>query len=42
MYEIPDHPDIKLFNPEMSYFIEMSLAVTRIHHKYVPTKTIHV
>ena len=42
MYEIPKHPDIKLFNPKMSFFLEMSLAVTRILHKYVPAEAIHV
>lgn len=42
MYEIPHHPDIKLFNPKMSYFLEMSVAVTRILHKYVPVEAIHV
>lgn len=42
MYEIPNHPDIKLFNPKMSFFLEMSLAVTRILHKYVPAEAIHV
>ncbi|EGQ19562.1 ImpB/MucB/SamB family protein [Sporosarcina newyorkensis 2681] len=42
MYEIPHHPDIKLFDPKMSYFLEMSVAVTRILHKYVPVEAIHV
>lgn len=42
MYEIPHHPDIRLFNPEMSYFLKMSMAVTRILHKYVPIEAIHV
>ena len=42
MYEIPHHPDIKLFDPKMSYFLEMSMAVTRILHKYVPVEAIHV
>lgn len=42
MYEIPHHPDIKLFNPKMGYFLEMSMAITRILHKYVPAEAIHV
>jgi len=42
MYEIPHHPDIKLFNPKMSYFLEISMAITRILHKYVPAEAIHV
>lgn len=42
LYEIPKHPEIRLFNPRMSYFLDMSLAVTRILHRYVPTEAIHV
>ena len=42
MYEIPNHPDIKLFNTKMGYFLEMSMAITRILHKYVPAEAIHV
>ncbi|WP_186669543.1 UV damage repair protein UvrX [Sporosarcina sp. BP05] len=42
MYEIPQHPDIRLFNPKMSYFLEMSMAITRLLHKYVPAEAIHV
>ena len=42
MYEIPQHPDIRLFNPKMSYFLEMSMAITALLHKYVPTEAIHV
>lgn len=42
LYEIPDHPEIRLFNPRMSYFLEVSMAITRILHKYVPAEAIHV
>ncbi len=42
LYEIPKHPEIRLFNPKMSYFLDMSMAVTRILHRYVPTEAIHV
>ena len=42
LYEIPHHPDIKIFNPKMSYFLEMSMAITHILHKYVPAEAIHV
>ncbi len=42
LYEIPHHPDIKLFNPKMSYFLEISMAVTQLLHKYVPADAIHV
>ncbi|WP_054768402.1 DinB/UmuC family translesion DNA polymerase [Lysinibacillus parviboronicapiens] len=41
-YEIPKHPDIKLFEPKMSFFLEMSMAITRLIARYVPAKAIHV
>ena len=42
LFEIPNHPDIKIFEPKMQYFLEMSLAVTNILHKYVPPEAVHV
>ena len=42
LYDIPNHPEIRLFNPRMSYFLEMSMAVTEILNKYVPPEAIHV
>ena len=42
LYEIPNHPEIRLFEPKMSYFLEMSMAITRLLHKYVPAEAIHV
>ncbi|WP_318616251.1 DNA polymerase thumb domain-containing protein [Sporosarcina sp. YIM B06819] len=42
LYEIPKHPEIRLFEPKMAYFLEMSMAITRILHKYVPAESIHV
>ena len=42
LYEIPQHPDIRLFNPKMSYFLEVSMAITHLLHKYVPAESIHV
>ncbi|MDP1392647.1 UV damage repair protein UvrX [Lysinibacillus capsici] len=41
-YEIPKHPDIKLFEPKMSFFLEMSMAITRLIAQYVPPEAIHV
>ncbi|MDM5248736.1 MULTISPECIES: UV damage repair protein UvrX [unclassified Lysinibacillus] len=41
-FEIPKHPDIKLFEPKMSFFIEMSMAITRLISKYVPPECIHI
>ncbi|WP_342510224.1 UV damage repair protein UvrX [Sporosarcina sp. FSL K6-2383] len=42
LYDIPSHPDIRLFEPKMAYFLEMSMSITRILHKYVPAEAIHV
>jgi len=42
LYEIPNHPDIKIFEPKMQYFLDMSMAVTNILHKYVPPEAVHV
>ncbi|MEB2279651.1 UV damage repair protein UvrX [Lysinibacillus xylanilyticus] len=41
-YEIPKHPDIHLFEPKMSYFIDMSMEITKHISKYVPPEAIHV
>jgi DNA polymerase V len=42
LYDIPNHPDIRLFEPKMNYFLEMSMAVTNILNKYVPSEAVHV
>ena len=42
LFEIPNHPEIKIFEPKMQYFLEMSMAVTNILHKYVPPEAVHV
>ncbi|MFJ8066993.1 DNA polymerase thumb domain-containing protein [Psychrobacillus sp. NPDC096426] len=42
LFEIPNHPDIRLFEPKMSYFLEMSMAVNEILQKYVPPEAVHV
>ncbi|MBI6865908.1 DNA polymerase thumb domain-containing protein [Lysinibacillus fusiformis] len=41
-YEIPKHPDIKLFEPKMSFFIQMSMNITKLLSNYVPVDAIHV
>lgn len=41
-YEIPQHPDIKLFEPKMSFFIQMSMTITKLIANYVPVDAIHV
>lgn len=42
LYEIPRRPEIRIFEPKMSYFLEMSMSITKILHKYVPAESIHV
>lgn len=42
LYEIPKHPEVRLYEPKMAYFLEISMSITRILHKYVPTESIHV
>ena len=42
LFEIPSHPEIRLFEPKMAHFLDMSMAITRILHKYVPAEAIHV
>jgi len=42
LYEIPKHPDIKLFEPKMSFFIQMSITITSLISNYVPVDAIHV
>jgi len=42
LYEIPRHPEIRLFEPKMAYFLERSMAITKILHNYVPAEAIHV
>ncbi|MFJ7828428.1 UV damage repair protein UvrX [Psychrobacillus sp. NPDC096623] len=42
LFEIPNSPEIKLFEPKMGYFLNMSMAVTEILHKYAPAEAVHV
>jgi len=41
-YEIPKHPDIRLFEPKMGFFIQMSMTITKLISNYVPVDAIHV
>lgn len=41
-YEIPKQPDIQLFEPKMSFFIQMSMTITKLIANYVPVDAIHV
>lgn len=42
LYEIPPHPDIRIFEPRMSFFIRMSMEITRLLNNFVPKEAIHV
>lgn len=42
LYEIPKHPSIRLFEPRMSFFLEISMAITKLISSYVPSEAIHV
>lgn len=42
LYEIPKHPDIKLFEPKMEFFIKMSMEITNLINQFVPKEAIHV
>lgn len=41
-YDIPPHPDIRLFEPKMAFFVQMSMNITRLLNRYVPKEAIHV
>lgn len=41
-YDIPKHPDIRIFEPKMSFFIEMSMTITKLIAQFVPREAIHV
>lgn len=42
LYEIPKHPDIKLFEPKMEYFLQISMEITKFLNQFVPKEAIHV
>ncbi|GLC88921.1 Y-family DNA polymerase [Lysinibacillus piscis] len=41
-YEIPKHSDIKLFEPKMSFFLDVSMAITRLIAQFVPREAVHI
>ncbi|MEK3934405.1 UV damage repair protein UvrX [Sporosarcina sp. FSL W7-1349] len=41
LYEIPDDPAIQLIEPKMQFYIDVSMAITRLLHRYVPKEAIH-
>lgn len=42
LYEIPKHPDIKLFEPKMELFVRTSMEITNLINQFVPKEAIHV
>lgn len=42
LFEIPDHPDIRLIEPKMGFFVRVSMEITRLLCEYVPKEAIHV
>lgn len=42
LYEIPNDSSIYLFEPRMSYFMDVSVEITRLLHNFVPLEAIHV
>ena len=42
LFEIPDHPDIRLIEPKMGFFVRVSMEITRLLSEYVPKEAIHV
>ena len=41
-YDIPNHPSIKLFEPKMDFFLQMSIEITKLIMQFVPREAIHV
>lgn len=41
LFEIPDDPAIRLIEPQMEFFINVSMEITRLLNKYVPKEAIH-
>lgn len=42
MFQIPKHPDIRLFEPKMEFFVQMSMEITNLINQFVPKDAIHV
>ncbi len=41
-FEIPPHPDIRIFEPRMEFFVTMSMEITRLLNEFVPKEALHV
>lgn len=42
LFEIPDDPSIRLIEPRMKFFLDVSMEITRLLNRYVPKEAIHV
>lgn len=42
LFEIPDDPSIRLIEPKMKFFLDVSMEITRLLNRYVPKEAIHV
>lgn len=42
LFSVPKDPSIHLFEPQMDYFIRMSMEITKLLNQYVPENAIHV
>ncbi|WP_301108314.1 UV damage repair protein UvrX [Sporosarcina sp.] len=42
LYEIPSDPSIRLIEPKMQFYIDVSMELTKLLNRYVPKEAIHV
>jgi len=42
LFEIPDDSNIRLIEPKMKFFVDISMEITRLINQYVPKEAIHV
>ncbi|HEX5564882.1 MAG TPA: UV damage repair protein UvrX, partial [Sporosarcina sp.] len=42
LYEIPDDPSIRLIEPKMQFYIDVSMEIAKHLNRYVPKEAIHV
>ncbi|WP_342525533.1 UV damage repair protein UvrX [Chryseomicrobium sp. FSL W7-1435] len=42
LFEIPNHPDIRIIQPQMELYVKISAEITRYFNQLVPMESIHV
>nr|WP_272885793.1 UV damage repair protein UvrX [Fictibacillus marinisediminis] len=42
LFEIPQHKEIHIVNAEMKYYLDMSMAVTKILHRFASREDLHI